>query len=91
MGGGGVTTVIPAWHDEAACQGMDVNLFYPVKGKKLAALKVCARCPVADLCLEYAQARSEPWGIWGGMTERERAAARRRARRAANQAAETAA
>lgn len=36
--------------------------------------EVCGHCPVADLCLAYAIANDEKFGIWGGMDRRERKA-----------------
>ena len=48
------------WQDHAACAG--------------AAKAICATCPVLEQCREYALSAHEPYGIWGGMTEEERAA-----------------
>jgi len=41
-----------------------------------AARAVCAACPVRAACLAHALAHDEPWGIWGGLTTRERIAGR---------------
>lgn len=30
------------------------------------AKQICQLCPVVDACLEGAQSRREPWGVWGG-------------------------
>jgi hypothetical protein len=35
---------------------------------------VCMNCPVRLICLNYALARAEPWGVWGGLDPGERAA-----------------
>jgi WhiB family redox-sensing transcriptional regulator len=34
---------------------------------------VCARCPVIESCLKHALSVREPYGVWGGMSEEERA------------------
>jgi WhiB family redox-sensing transcriptional regulator len=39
---------------------------------------VCAGCPVRAACLTHALTHDEPWGMWGGLTTRERAAPRLR-------------
>jgi len=36
------------------------------------AKKLCAQCPIKQECLEYAVEAEEEWGIWGGLTARER-------------------
>jgi hypothetical protein len=48
-------------------------VFYPERGKSAdPARQVCARCPVRRPCLEYALSNRIAYGIWGGLTERER-------------------
>lgn len=42
------------------------------------AYRYCARCPVIAECAEYADATRQREGVWGGQTEVQRAAARRR-------------
>lgn len=70
------------WQANAACAGADPELFFPARGEPTATAKaVCATCPVRDPCREYALARTEKFGIWGGLSERERRALRRRRRR----------
>jgi WhiB family redox-sensing transcriptional regulator len=67
-----------AWRTQAACRGLDPELFYPKRGTRTApARKVCAACPVRADCLEYALANFEKDGIWGGTTGKERRAIRR--------------
>jgi WhiB family redox-sensing transcriptional regulator len=78
-----------AWQDFANCRGADPDLFFPERGASTRAAKtICRECSVQDACLEFAIVSSEKFGIWGGMSERERrkirkqrqiAAARRRA------------
>jgi WhiB family redox-sensing transcriptional regulator len=67
------------WTAKAACRGLDVRLFYPDSGKRSApAQRVCAGCLVRAACLEHALAAGERHGVWGGATEDERRAMRRR-------------
>lgn len=69
-----------AWQDNAACRGMDPELFFPDIGHSMNAIRakrVCATCPVADHCLEYALTSGERFGIWGGVGEPERKRLRR--------------
>ena len=74
----------PYWTAAALCAQVDPEMFYPEKGTPAApARMICAACPVRAQCLDDALARGEPWGIWGGMTERERRALRKTRRTAA--------
>lgn len=68
----------PLWQKSAACRGMDPDIFYPERGASTKEAKsVCATCPVRQQCLDYALMNGEKFGIWGGMSERERRAIRR--------------
>jgi WhiB family redox-sensing transcriptional regulator len=86
------------WRELAACHGADLNLFFPERGESAEpARRVCAACPVRQPCLDYAITNRIAYGIWGGLTERERRALRsrwvrasRRDRDRAIRAAETA-
>lgn len=75
-----------SWRSQAACKGLPNELFFPEQGdsqrRTRAAKKVCWVCPVREQCLDYALETGSRWGIWGGMTEKERRNARRRRRRA---------
>lgn len=74
----------PTWTERALCAETDPEIFFPEKGGTTAPAKlVCSRCAVTTECLEAALARDERFGIWGGMSERER----RRLRRSRKQAA----
>src|SRR5579859_2560364 len=72
------------WRSAAACRLTDPELFFPIAafGKALAqvaeAKAICARCPVRRQCLAFALRTRQPHGIWGGMTEEERASISRR-------------
>lgn len=61
------------WVTEALCAQVDNEIFFPDKGGSVREGKqVCAQCPVAAECLDYALANNERFGIWGGLSERER-------------------
>lgn len=61
------------WMAEAICSQTDPDAFYPEKGCSSAeAKRVCQGCPVREICLEFALANHERWGIYGGKSERER-------------------
>jgi WhiB family transcriptional regulator, redox-sensing transcriptional regulator len=76
------------WQDSANCLGVDPDLFFPERGASTKEAKeVCRGCVVREECLEYALANGEKFGIWGGLSERERRRVRRAralARRAAS-------
>ncbi len=80
------------WQDSANCLGVDPDLFFPERGASTREAKeVCRGCVVQADCLEYALRNGEKFGIWGGMSERERRRIRRQralARQAAQAAAE---
>jgi WhiB family redox-sensing transcriptional regulator len=62
-----------AWMTYANCAGVDVELFFPARGASTAEAKaVCRACAVRQECLEYALTNGEKFGIFGGMSERER-------------------
>ena len=68
-----------SWQDRANCLGVDPDLFFPERGASTKEAKeVCRGCVVREDCLEYALANGEKFGIWGGMSERERRRIRRR-------------
>jgi WhiB family redox-sensing transcriptional regulator len=66
------------WQEEANCLGVDPDLFFPERGASTREAKsVCHACLVRGECLEYALAHGEKFGIWGGLSERERRRVRR--------------
>ena len=78
------------WQERANCFGVDPDLFFPERGASTREAKgVCRGCEVRAECLEYALAHGEKFGIWGGLSERERRRVRRE-RAMARRAAETA-
>lgn len=69
------------WMLEAKCLDADPEAFFPEKGGSTReAKRICAVCPVRDECLDYALANDERFGIWGGLSERERRRTKRFAR-----------
>lgn len=63
----------PEWMLHAACRNVDPELFYPDRGGPATAAKhVCAGCPVKTNCLDYALARGDNHGIYGGLNPWER-------------------
>jgi WhiB family transcriptional regulator, redox-sensing transcriptional regulator len=67
-----------AWMLEAKCLDADPEAFFPEKGGSTReAKRICAACPVREECLDYALSNDERFGIWGGLSERERRRAKR--------------
>ena len=67
-----------SWQEYANCLGVDPDLFFPERGASTREAKeVCRGCVVREECLEYALTNGEKFGIWGGMSERERRRIRR--------------
>lgn len=66
------------WQERANCLGVDPDLFFPERGASTREAKaVCRGCEVRLECLEYALGHGEKFGIWGGLSERERRRVRR--------------
>jgi WhiB family redox-sensing transcriptional regulator len=69
-----------AWQERALCAQTDPEAFFPEKGGSTReAKRVCLSCDVRGECLEYALAHDERFGIWGGLSERERRKLKKRA------------
>ena len=70
------------WRHRALCRFLGVEVFFSpdheTQGEKTrrerVARNICAACPVQDICREDAITRQEAYGIWGGITEKERRA-----------------
>lgn len=61
------------WQERALCAQTDPEAFFPEKGGSTReAKRICLGCEVRSECLEYALAHDERFGIWGGLSERER-------------------
>jgi WhiB family redox-sensing transcriptional regulator len=70
----------PEWQDRALCAQTDPEAFFPEKGGSTReAKRICQGCDVRAECLEYALAHDERFGIWGGLSERERRRLKKRA------------
>jgi WhiB family transcriptional regulator, redox-sensing transcriptional regulator len=66
------------WQDAALCAQVDGDLFFPEKGGSTRQAKqVCRSCEVRNPCLRFALEHDERFGIYGGMSERERRRLRR--------------
>ena len=62
-----------AWQDRALCAETDPEAFFPEKGESVKpAKRVCGSCPVRPQCLRFALENRERFGVWGGLSERER-------------------
>jgi WhiB family redox-sensing transcriptional regulator len=69
-----------AWQDQALCAQTDPEAFFPEKGGSTReAKRICVGCEVKQECLEYALMQDERFGIWGGLSERERRRLKRQA------------
>jgi hypothetical protein len=71
---------VTSWREEALCRDLPEVDFFPTPEDTAAiklAQEVCAACPVARECLEYAIETRQIEGIWGGHTPKERIKVRR--------------
>ncbi|WP_413354143.1 WhiB family transcriptional regulator [Microbacterium sp. 1P06AB] len=69
-----------AWQADALCAQTDPEAFFPEKGGSTRdAKRICTSCDVRGECLEYALQNDERFGIWGGLSERERRKLKRHA------------
>lgn len=70
------------WAGEAKCAGEPSIEFFPeTPNRPKRALALCGICPVQKQCLYHALTFPEEYGVWGGMTERERERLRRQPRK----------
>ncbi len=76
------------WRHKSACRDEDPELFFPIgtTGPALMQIEdaksVCRRCDVVEQCLTWAIDNGQDAGVWGGMSEDERRALKRRRARA---------
>lgn len=67
------------WREYAVCRQVDPDLFFPIPNSTTGARqaeeakKVCGTCPVKRQCLSWALEAKQDIGVWGGLTEEERA------------------
>ena len=75
------------WRNHAACRDVDPELFFPIGNTGPALLQideakqVCQRCKVTEACLQWALESGQDSGVWGGLSEDERRALKRRGAR----------
>lgn len=65
----------PAWKADGVCREIDPYLWFADDGDTAStavAKQVCRTCPVMQQCAEYAIPRADEWGVWGGLTAKER-------------------
>ena len=76
------------WRHRAACREEDPELFFPIGTTGPALMQVedakavCRRCDETEACLNWALENGQDAGVWGGMSEDERRALKRRRARA---------
>ncbi len=74
----GVSYGAMAWAERGSCRDMDPDTLFVPGAAQHRAKRVCASCPVRVECLTEALDNRLEFGIWGGMTERERRSLLRR-------------
>jgi len=68
------------WQYDGICRSIDPEVFFPPDSERgpvrqrreSRAKQYCENCPVLDRCREHALSVQEPYGVWGGLTPRER-------------------
>lgn len=67
-----------AWQDQALCAQTGAEFFFPEPGSSVReAKRICGMCAMRSACLEYALNNDERFGVWGGLSEKERLSLRR--------------
>jgi WhiB family redox-sensing transcriptional regulator len=76
-----IDTITPAdstWQAQALCAQTGADFFFPEPGSSVReAKRICGMCEMRSACLEYALAHDERFGVWGGLSEKERLQLRR--------------
>ncbi|WP_415953522.1 WhiB family transcriptional regulator [Streptomyces sp. KLOTTS4A1] len=68
----------PDWHEDALCAQTGPEFFFPEPGSSVSdAKRICFSCAGRAACLDYALTHDERFGVWGGLSEKERLALRR--------------
>ncbi|MFC9842035.1 WhiB family transcriptional regulator [Streptomyces sp. NPDC060223] len=66
------------WQDQALCAQTGAEFFFPEPGSSVReAKRICGMCAIRSACLEYALNNDERFGVWGGLSEKERLSLRR--------------
>jgi WhiB family redox-sensing transcriptional regulator len=61
------------WQEHAACRGIEAELFFPISEEEAGPAKaICDTCDVETDCLLFSLQNRERYGVWGGVTEKER-------------------
>jgi WhiB family redox-sensing transcriptional regulator len=70
----GINPGLGDWAESAACREVgDLDLFFPDKGRSAVdARTICKGCSVRAECLDYALNHNQRFGVWGGLSERQR-------------------
>lgn len=72
------------WTEQALCAQSDPETWFPDKGGSVEpAKRICMACPVRLPCLQWALDNEERYGLWGGVSERDRRKLKRRGGQAA--------
>ncbi|MER5884785.1 WhiB family transcriptional regulator [Streptomyces sp. NPDC001941] len=67
-----------SWQEDALCAQAGPEFFFPAPGSSTREAKMlCNACEGRVACLEYAMAHDERFGVWGGLSEKERESLRR--------------
>ncbi|MEU6929481.1 WhiB family transcriptional regulator [Streptomyces sp. NPDC046385] len=68
-----------SWQEDALCAQAGPEFFFPAPGSSTREAKqLCGACPGRAACLEYALTHDERFGVWGGLSEKERISLKRR-------------
>jgi WhiB family redox-sensing transcriptional regulator len=61
------------WQARGLCRGVEPEVFFPISEEDAwRAKEICAACNVRESCLVFSLANRERYGVWGGVTEKER-------------------
>ncbi|HEX9775553.1 MAG TPA: WhiB family transcriptional regulator [Actinomycetota bacterium] len=61
------------WQMQGLCRGVDAEVFFPVSEEDAwRAKEICGACGVRERCLAFSLQNRERYGVWGGVTEKER-------------------
>ncbi|GAA2659863.1 WhiB family transcriptional regulator [Streptomyces vastus] len=67
-----------SWQEQALCAQTGADFFFPEPGSSVReAKRICGLCEMRSACLQYALANDERFGVWGGLSEKERLGLRR--------------
>jgi len=73
-----ITATDIAWQEQALCAQTGADFFFPEPGSSVRdAKRICGLCAIRSECLEYALIHDERFGVWGGLSEKERMQLRR--------------